>query len=1034
MTSLKIMNKTFEELLDENAKLAKQKVPEWNLNIDNEKDPGACLLKLFTHMQEDIFARLNRAPDKNFKAFLDMLGIKPSASRPARGPITFYPAGGFPEAIYIPEGTPLGAPENDSRKAVNFETEKSFSVCDSQISSAFSVNPNSDEIIDHLPSVLNNKPFELFRGRNLQQHILYLGHRHLFRVEGSLSIKIKVIFLKPDSKENLKKLIWEYVDEAGNTVVIKNPIIEYPKEKNHEEAEITLTPSGKIKETEVNKKSSLWISSRSNKISDAILPPIKEIKVLGISSHSNIKPDFAFCGFTPLDLSAEKIYPLGREPKLYDFFCMSCSEALSKSKADIKIEFSRISNIPPVEGKSPSLLWEYFDGIVWKSLHVKKSEKFDEEFKGTLEFKCPSDLQEGELYGVKGFWIRATLVEGDWGKEKLMQIEDGKNTYWISDKSDIKPPWLSSIKFQVASDVQEAGPLECCTAYNNLEYIDITARSKGEIFGLGSVGFMPFIPLFETKPVLYLGFNNRFHDGNTSTYFCIDESSAFANKKEVKWSYWIGPLGLAEKMSKPDEIRLNSLKGISKGTELLFLEPGGEVASECAVVDTISSSGIIVLEKPLNYMYSKEAAVFQTNIPVCRDNTDSLTKSETLDFASLEALAKVSRFGHDRYWICGNLQTEEIDRYSKIMGIHPNTVWASQVETVKSEVLGSSSGEKGHSFAFNNMPIVSCEIWVKEGIVLTESDRAHLKSQKIEFMDAKDNLGKVVDAWIRWKEVDDLYGSGPRDRHYQLDATNGTIIFGDGINAMIPPIGRENLRADYKWGGGSAGNLLAGNISILKVPIAGIEKAVNNFASEGGSETEDISYFLIRGPQQLRHRDRAITLEDYARIAKTSYSSIARIKCMVKDGKILVIVIPDGPEDRPMPSQRLLSSLKGTLESKSQISLPANTIEVRAPVYVDVRIAADIVPVSIDLVVPLKKAIIEKLIAYLHPLTGGPERGGLAFGRGMHLSEIYSLIQSIEGVAYVENLTLNDKKSDIIVSDLEMLCSGNHVITMKLGA
>ncbi|RQW81310.1 MAG: putative baseplate assembly protein [Methanothrix sp.] len=1032
MTSPKIVNKTFEKLLEENVKLAKTNVKEWNLDADNEKDPGACLIKLFTHMQEDIGSRINRVPDKNLKAFLDMLGITISSSQPARAPITFYPTSGFPDAIYIPQGTPLAAPMNDSREAVGFETEKGFSVCDSNLSKVLSIDPMHDEIFDHLSSVQNKKPFKPFRGQNLQQHVLYLGHRHLFRVEGSLSIILEVTFNKPDSSENLIKLKWEYVNDAGKTIVIKSTKVEYSDNKKI--AKITLTPSGKIKETEINGKSSLWISARTENIRDVVLPAINKIKILGISSDKNSsKPDFAFCGFIPLDLSAEKIYPLGREPKLYDSFSMSCKEVLSKSRANIKIVFSRKSNDPPVVGKDPSLLWEYFDGTVWKNLHVIKSEKFDEKFEGTLEFECPSDLSEGEVHGINGFWVRATLIEGDWGKEKLKQVGENEDIHWVVDKSDIKPPWLSSIELQVKSDLREGSHLECCMAYNNLDYVDLTVRSKG--VSEESLGFMPFVPLLETNCVLYLGFDNRFPDGNTSTYFSVDEASVPVNKEEVKWSYWLGPVSPAEKMSRYERVKLRSISGLSKGTVLLFCEQGKETAMEGAVVKEISSDGVIDLEKSLNYLYSEAASVFHAYIPVYLDNTDSLNRSDMLEFTSLEALAKISMFGSDCYWMGANLLCKTRDPVLPIItGIYPNTVWASQFDTVLNEMLGSSSGEKSLSFAFNHRPIISSEVWVREGIILTESDIAHLAAQKIGFVDVTDNLGKVVDAWIRWKEVDDLYGSGPHDRHYLLDAANGKITFGDGIDGMIPPIGSQNIKVNYKWGGGLAGNLLAGNINVLEMPIAGVERIVNHIASEGGSEMESMSDFLERGQQQIRHRDRAVTLEDYARIAETSHSSIARIKCMTKGGKIHVIVIPAGPEDRPMPSQRLLLSIKSTLESKSQISLPSNTLNVQAPIYKEVRVAADIVPVSIDLAVPLKKAIIERLHSYLHPLIGGPGKGGWAFGRGVYLSEIYSLIQGLDGVAYVENLTLNDKKSDVLVDDFEMVCSGNHVLTVKLEA
>ena len=67
----KIVDKGFEELLNENRGLASQYVPEWR--PPDDEDPGVALLKIFAHMQEEIISRLNRVPEKSFGAFLEML-------------------------------------------------------------------------------------------------------------------------------------------------------------------------------------------------------------------------------------------------------------------------------------------------------------------------------------------------------------------------------------------------------------------------------------------------------------------------------------------------------------------------------------------------------------------------------------------------------------------------------------------------------------------------------------------------------------------------------------------------------------------------------------------------------------------------------------------------------------------------------------------------------------------------------------------------------------------------------------------------
>src|ERR671919_631921 len=56
---------------------------------DDRRDFGMALLKLAARMGEIVIEQLNRVPDKNFLAFLDLVGIDLSPPKPARVPLTF---------------------------------------------------------------------------------------------------------------------------------------------------------------------------------------------------------------------------------------------------------------------------------------------------------------------------------------------------------------------------------------------------------------------------------------------------------------------------------------------------------------------------------------------------------------------------------------------------------------------------------------------------------------------------------------------------------------------------------------------------------------------------------------------------------------------------------------------------------------------------------------------------------------------------------------------------------------------------------
>jgi hypothetical protein len=106
------------------------------------------------------------------------------------------------------------------------------------------------------------------------------------------------------------------------------------------------------------------------------------------------------------------------------------------------------------------------------------------------------------------------------------------------------------------------------------------------------------------------------------------------------------------------------------------------------------------------------------------------------------------------------------------------------------------------------------------------------------------------------------------------------------------------------------------------------------------------------------------------------------------------------------------------------------------PTYREIRIGADLYPTSIDLAVPLRRTVIESLNRYFHPLTGGPNGTGWEFGRSIFLSDLYSMLEGISGVDHVENLKVNEKASDFIITQesWEIPCTGIHDIKIVIGA
>ena len=83
--------------------------------------------------------------------------------------------------------------------------------------------------------------------------------------------------------------------------------------------------------------------------------------------------------------------------------------------------------------------------------------------------------------------------------------------------------------------------------------------------------------------------------------------------------------------------------------------------------------------------------------------------------------------------------------------------------------------------------------------------------------------------------------------------------------AAAPPAGRQ-IRLWYCHGGGSAGNVAAGTLTVLKDPVAGMQ-VTNPVPATGGRDAESVENALVRGPRELHSLERAVTARDFELLA-----------------------------------------------------------------------------------------------------------------------------------------------------------------------
>jgi len=137
----------------------------------------------------------------------------------------------------------------------------------------------------------------------------------------------------------------------------------------------------------------------------------------------------------------------------------------------------------------------------------------------------------------------------------------------------------------------------------------------------------------------------------------------------------------------------------------------------------------------------------------------------------------------------------------------------------------------------------------------------------------------------RWQAIDDLMAAGPEVRAvdsrrapgqvwqdprpsevFVVDAEAGTLRFGDGLRGRRPPLGAR-LVAHYDTCDGARGNVPAHAIASGPALPPGV-KPDNPLPTWGGADAESAATGEKRVTGFIRHRDRLVTADDFAEIAR----------------------------------------------------------------------------------------------------------------------------------------------------------------------
>ncbi len=648
-----IDGRTYSDLVVEVETLIQQYTsgvdgPGWQ---PGKSDVGSALVRIFSRMAELVITRLNRLPDRNFLAFLDLIGVRLNPPQAARVPLTFLLAPGSPVDALVPAGTQAvaAALEGETEPPL-FATERDLVVTRSQLVAVYTREPKKDKWADQtaVATGRTDKTFNPFVGDQSIVHRLYVSHP-LFGLPEAKTITLGLGLA--DGSPSWPNIVdWTF----WNGAVWKD--LSPTSELSDGILHVSFSDATGFAASPVNGIDGFWLRGQAEK-SFAPADPKPSVKLLQVQvtidkQDSWTVPERSFANQAPLDLSKDAL-PFGEKPKIGDTFYLADEEALPKPDAVVELQIMLTDPDSTSQAASPDLMltWEFWDGTArqWQILGNSgqgamgsaghSAYQFSDTTngflqEGSVQFTVPESLAMGEVNGEMRHWLRVRIAKGNYGVEAKYEPKDdehGGKVYSLV-PATFQPPSLRSVRLSYKYEYDSKNPPPpsvlpppCVLTENDFSFNEVT-----------NLPFTPFVSTIDEQPTLYLGFERPgdtagFANRTTTLFFQVSEvpygltaESATVAEDAVAWEYWNG-----EKWTR---------LGISDETRGL------------------TSTGLVTFIGPPDFKAS-------------------------------------TAFGRTAFWLRGRWKQDEYAHQPGLGRILTNTMWATHAQTIRGEVLGSSRGE-----------------------------------------------------------------------------------------------------------------------------------------------------------------------------------------------------------------------------------------------------------------------------------------------------------------------------------------------------
>jgi hypothetical protein len=619
------------------------------------------------------------------------------------------------------------------------------------------------------------------------------------------------------------------------------------------------------------------------------------------------------------------------------------------------------TRLGPTQPANPDLSWEYWNGSAWWALdaHELRDTTADLQLNGGLFFTVPADLAETDVGGRKNHWIRARLIGGDYGVARV--TIDSTTQSVTRDLSAIRAPYVIELKLSYCA--MDALTPDAVITADNLGMINQTNANNADL----PVHFYP--------PV------------STVLYPRSPEAPTKRGGEGTCCETWDDPQPASTPPAPGASLQLNRVLLIG-----FDQPPQGDAVS------------FYVDAEPSSAQAKLAARGFKggrfTPIDVLIDETSGLNEAGAIVLRIAELLDLANLFGQSAYWLVLGPEPAADQWSPRLHGVYLNGVMARSLESRRNENIGSSSGAPDQRFRLVAAPVdpASLDLWIAEPV----------SSLAAAELGAAAEIEGMPGPWVRWRLENELPAGETLtpERIYTLDALTGEVSFGNGRNALVPPMGSALLaRAYHQVTGQAANGVAAGAVLQTVSPIAGIDRVLALDTARGGADAETPEQALGRAEAKLRNGDRLVTLADVEEFVLARLPWVAQARAANWRGTVRLLVAARGERLVPAPS-----ALRGIAEDVAAnatfgIAAPGRLV-VAGPRLLALKVTVAIEPDAGEDLVTLIETARTAIGGLFDHETGGYDGFGWPIGARPDTTDIAAALTALAERAVIRRIAI----------------------------